>query len=260
MRFIDLLQQFLDYLVKHGIHDVLPAIGLGFVGYWLAHYLPRLLGGVMTRAHVEPTLTTFVIHVSRYALFIFFTIVVLSRLGIETTSLIAMIGAAGLAIGLALQGSLSNFAAGVLIIVLRPFRVGDLVEVGGATGTVQDIQIFTTVLHTADNLRIVVPNDLITKGKITNYSANDIRRIDLTVGVAYTHDLEQVRQILSDILGKDSRILAVPAPSVTVAELSKNSMQFALRAWSKTSDYETVRGSVLEQIKLTFDQHTIAML
>jgi small conductance mechanosensitive channel len=129
MSFINLPQQLLDYVVTRGIHDVLPAIGLGVVGYW--------------------------------------------------------------------------FAAGVLIIVFRPFRVGDLVEVGGATGTVQDIQIFTTVLHTADNLRVVVPNDLITKGKITNYSANDIRRIDLTVGVAYTHGLEHVRQILTDILVKD---------------------------------------------------------
>jgi small conductance mechanosensitive channel len=260
MSFVNLLQQLFDYLVTRGIHDVLPAIGLGFMGYWLAQHLPRLLGRGMTRAYVEPTLTTFVVHVSRYALFIFFTIVVLSRLGIETTSLIAMLGAAGLAIGLALQSSLSNFAAGVLIIVFRPFRVGDLVEVGGATGTVQDIQIFTTVLHTVDNLRIVVPNDLITKGKIINYSANDIRRIDLTVGIAYTHDLEQVRQILTDILVKDPRILAAPAPGVMVAELSKNGMQFALRAWSETSDYEAVRGSVLERIKLTFDQHDIAML
>jgi small conductance mechanosensitive channel len=260
MNFIDLLQQLFDYLVTHGIYNVLPAIGLGFVGYWLTHRLPRLLRGAMTRAHVEPTLTTFVVHVSRYALFIFFTIVILSRLGIETASLITMLGAAGLAIGLALQGSLSNFAAGVLIIVFRPFRVGDLVEVGGATGTVQDIQIFTTVLHTADNLRIVVPNDLITKGKITNYSANDIRRIDLTVGVAYMQDLEQVRQLLTDILVKEPGLLATPAPCVTVAELSKNSLQFALRAWSKTLDYEAVRGSVLERIKLTFDQHDIAML
>jgi len=260
MRFIDLLQESLDYLVKHGLHDVLPAIGLGFVGYWLTHHVPRLLGEVMTRARVEPTLTTFVMHVSRYALCIFITIVVLGRLGIETTSLIAVLGAAGLAIGLALQGSLSNFAAGVLIIVFRPFRVGDLVEVGGATGTVQDIQIFTTVLHTADNLRIVVPNDLIMKGKITNYSVNDIRRIDLTVGVAYTQDLEQVRQLLTDILVKEPRMLPAPAPCVTVAELNKNGMQFALRAWSKTSDYEAVRGSVLEQIKLAFDQHSVAML
>jgi len=214
----------------------------------------------MTRAHVEPTLTIFVVHVSRYVLVIFFTIVVLSRLGIETTSLVAILGAAGLAIGLALQGSLSNFAAGVLIIVFRPFRVGDLVEVGGATGTVQEIQLFTTVLHTVDNLRVVMPNDLITKSKITNYSANDIRRIDLTVGVAYTQDLAQVRQILTDILVKDPRILVAPAPGVMMAELSKNSMQFALRAWSQTSEYEAVRGSVLEQIKLTFDQHDIAIL
>jgi small conductance mechanosensitive channel len=257
---MDLLQQLLDYLLHHGIYDVLPAIGLGFVGYWLAHRLPRVLRGVMTRARVEPTLTTFVVHLSRYALFIFFAIVILSRLGIETTSLVAVLGAAGLAIGLALQGSLSNFAAGVLLIVFRPFRVGDFVEVGGATGTVQDMQIFTTVLHTVDNLRVVVPNDLITKGKITNYSANNIRRIDLMIGVTYTQDLEQVRQILTDILVKDPRILTAPAPGVMVAELNKNGMQFALRAWSKTSDYEAVRSSTLERIKLTFDQHDIAML
>ena len=145
-------------------------------------------------------------------------------------------------------------------ILFRPFRVGDLVEAGGATGTVQEIQIFTTVLHTADNLRIVVPNDLITKGKITNYSTNDIRRVDLRIGVVCTHDLEQVRQILTTILVTEPSVLATPAPCVAVAELSRNSMQLALQAWSKTADYEAVRGGVLEQIKLAFDQHGIAML
>ena len=260
MKFIDVLQQLFDYLLKHGIQDLLPAIGLSFAGRWLAQHLPRFLGRVMTTARVDPTLTTFVTHVSRYAVFVFFTIVILGRLGIETTSLVAVLGAAGLAIGLALQGSLSNFATGVLIILFRPFRVGDLVEAGGATGTVQDIQIFTTVLHTADNLRIVVPNDLITKGKITNYSANDIRRVDLTIGVAGTQDLAQVRQILSTILAAEPKVLATPAPRVAVAELSRNSLQLALQAWSKTVDYEAVRGGVLEQIKLAFDQHGIAML
>jgi small conductance mechanosensitive channel len=260
MKFLDLLQESLHYLARHGLHDVLPAIVLGFIGYWLTRHVPRLLGEVMTRARIEPTLTTFVTHVSRYALCVFFIIIVLSRLGIETASLVAVLGAAGLAIGLALQGSLSNFAAGVLIIVFRPFRVGDLVEVAGATGTVQEIQIFSTVLHTADNLRVVLPNDLITKGKITNYSTNDIRRIDLTVGVAYTQDLEQVRQLLTDILVKEPGILPTPAPGVRVAELNKSGMQLALRAWTRTSDYETVRGSVLEQIKLAFDQHSVVML
>src|SRR5438093_2387223 len=257
MRFIDLLQQLLDYLVMHGIHDVLPAIGLGFVGYWLAHHLPRLLGGVMTRAHVEPTLTAFVMHVSRYALFIFFTIVILGRLGIETTSLVAVLGAAGLAIGLALQGSLSNFAAGVLIIVFRPFRVGDLVEAGGATGTVQEIQIFTTLLHTADNLCVMVPNDLIMKGKITNYSANDTRRVDLTVGVACSNDLEHVQQMLSSILAGEPGVLATPAPLVVVSEFGKTDVQFSLQAWTKTADYQAVRSALLAQIKLAFDEHGI---
>src|SRR5262245_13714745 len=227
MKLTDMLQQLFSYLIAHGVDTLLPAMIIGVVGYRLARILPRLLGRVMTRARVDPTLTMFITYVSRYTLFIFVTIFILGRLGVETTSLVAVLGAAGLAIGLALQGSLSNFAAGVLIIVLRPFQVGDLVEAGGTTGTVQEIQIFTTVLHTVDNLRVMVPNDLITKGKITNYSANDIRRIDLTVGVAYTQDLEQVRQLLTDILVKEPGLLATPAPCVTVAELSKNSMQFA---------------------------------
>lgn len=260
MKFIDILQQVFDYLIKHGIQDFLPAIGLGLLGHWLAHHLPRVLGRVMTRARVDPTLTTFVTHVSRYALVVFFTIIILGRLGIETASLVAVLGAAALAIGLALQGSLSNFAAGVLIILSRPFRVGDLVEAGGATGTVQEIQIFATILHTVDNLRIVVPNDLITKGKVTNYSANAIRRVDLTIAVACTYDLAHVRQILTTILATEPRVLATPAPCVAVAELSRNSMQLAMRAWSKTADYEAVRGDVLAQIKLAFDQQGIAML
>lgn len=259
MKFTDALPQLFGYLLTHGMQDLLPAIGLGFVGRWLAHHLPRFMGRMMIRARVDPTLTTFVTHVSRYAIFVFFTIIILGRLGIETASLVAVLGAAGLAVGLALQGSLSNFAAGVLIILFRPFRVGDLVEAGGAMGTVQEIQIFTTILHTADNLRIVVPNDLITKGKITNYSANDIRRVDLTVGVASTHDVAHVRQILTTILAAEPRVLTTPAPSVALTELSRNSIQLALQAWSKTVDYEAVRGGVLEQIKLAFDQHGIAM-
>jgi len=173
--------------------------------------------------------------------------------------LVAVLGAAGLAIGLALQGSLSNFAAGVLMIVLRPFRVGDLVEAGGAMGTVQEIQIFTTVLHTADNLSVMVPNDLIMKGKITNYSANDIRRVDLTVGVAYSNDLEHVQKMLSSILVGEPGVLTIPAPLVAVSEFSKTGVQFSLQAWTKTAEYQAVRSALLAQIKLAFDEHGIAL-
>src|SRR5215471_14242694 len=259
MKPTDMPQQLFSYLITHGVDALLPAIIIGAVGYWLVRILPRLLGRVMTRARVDPTLTTFITYVSRYALFIFVTIFVLGRLGIETTALVAVLGAAGLAIGLALQGSLGNFAAGVLIIVFRPFQVGDLIEAGGAMGRVQEIQIFTTVLHTTDNLRVLVPNDLIIKGKITNYSANDTRRVDVTVAVASTNDLEQVQQILRNILAGIPGVLATPAPLVTVSEFGKTSVQFLLQAWTKTADYQAVRSTLLAQIKLAFDEHGIAL-
>jgi small conductance mechanosensitive channel len=259
MKFSDMLQQPFTYLIMHGVYDILIAILLGVVGYRLASILPRLLRRVMTQGGIDPTLTTFLTNVSRYTLLIFVTIFILGRLGIETTSLVAVLGAAGLAIGLALQGSLSNFAAGVLIIVFRPFQVGDFIEAGGAIGTVQEIQIFTTVLHTADNLRVLVPNDLITKGKITNYSANDTRRVDLTVAVSATNDLEQVQQILRSLLAGVPGILATPAPLVTVAEFGKTSVQFLLQAWTKTADSQAVRSTLLAQIKSTLDEHGITL-
>ena len=259
MRPIDVLQQFYTYLITHGIYDLLMAIGLAMLGYRLASFLPRLLRRMLTNAKLDPTLTTFVAHVSHYALLVFTTIFVLSRLGIETTSLVAVLGAAGLAIGLALQGSLSNFAAGVLIIVFRPFEVGDLVEAGGATGIVQEIQIFTTVLHTADNLRVLVPNDLITKGKITNYSANETRRVDITVGIACSNDLEQVRVRLSNILAGDPRVLTTPAPVVAVSEFGKTSVQLVMQAWVRTPEYQAVRSELLAQVKMACDQHDIAL-
>jgi small conductance mechanosensitive channel len=214
---------------------------------------------MLTNARIDPTLTPFVTHVSRYALLIFTTIFVLGRLGIETTSLVAVLGAAGLAIGLALQGPLSNFAAGVLIIVFRPFQVGDLVEAAGATGTVQEIQMFTTVLHTPDNLRVMVPNDLITKGKITNYSANETRRVDITVGIACSNDLEHVRARLTSILAEDPRVLTTPAPLVAVSEFGKTSVQLLMQAWVNTPEYQAVRSELLAQVKIACDQHGIVL-
>ena len=259
MKFSDMLQQPFTYFIMHGAYDVLIAILLGVVGYRLASILPRLLRRVMTQGGIDPTLIMFLTNISRYTLLIFVTIFILSRLGIETTSLVAVLGAAGLAIGLALQGSLGNFAAGVLIIVFRPFQVGDLIEAGGAMGRVQEIQIFTTVLHTTDNLRVLVPNDLIIKGKITNYSANDTRRVDVTVAVASTNDLEQVQQILRNILAGIPGVLATPAPLVTVSEFGKTSVQFLLQAWTKTADYQAVRSTLLARLKLAFDEHGIAL-
>ena len=259
MKLSDILRQLFAYLITHGVDALLPAIIIGVVGYRLTSILPRLLGRMLMRARVDPTLTVFITNVSRYTLVIFVTIFVLSRLGIETTSLVAVLGATGLAIGLALQGSLGNFAAGVLIIVFRPFQVGDLIEAGGAMGRVQEIQIFTTVLHTTDNLCVLVPNDLIIKGKITNYSTNDTRRVDLTVAVASTNDLEQVQQMLRTMLAGVPEVLATPAPLVTVSDFGKTSVQFLLQAWTKTTDYQAVRSTLLAQIKQAFDEHSIAL-
>ena len=254
-----LLRQIAAYLATYSIYNVLAAILMVVVGRWLAATLSRLLGRGLTRAHADQTLTTFVTHLTYNVLLVFVLIAALGRLGIETASLVALLGAAGLAIGLALQGSLSNFAAGVLIVLFRPFQVGDFIEAGGTSGTVQDIQIFHTVFHTADNLRVTIPNDLLTKGKITNYSANETRRIDLTVVVSYTNDLQKVRQLLEDILTRDSRILATPEPRVTLAEVGTTSIQWGLQVWVQRLHYGAVRAHLLEQIKLAFDHHGVAM-
>jgi small conductance mechanosensitive channel len=254
-----LLRQISGYLATYSIFNMLAAILIAVVGRWLTGIISRLIGRGLSRAHVDPTLTTFLTHLSYYVFLMFVLIAALGRLGIETASLVAMLGAAGLAVGLALQGSLSNFAAGVLLVLFRPFRVGDFVEAGGASGTVQDIQIFYTVLHTADNLRVTIPNDLITKGKITNYSANHTRRVDLTVAVSYTNDLRKVRQILEEILARDSRVLATPAPRVTLNEVGSNRVQLVLQVWVQRPDYETVRSDLLEHIKLAFEQHGVAI-
>ena len=253
------LRQISAYLATYSIYNVLAAILIVVVGHWLAGMLSRLLGRVLSGARVDPTLTVFVTHLSYYVLLIFVLIAALGRLGIETASLVALLGAAGLAIGLALQGSLSNFAAGVLIVLFRLFRVGDFIDAGGASGTVQDIQIFHTVLCTADNLQVTIPNDLITKGKITNYSAHATRRVDLTVVVSYTNDLQKVRQLLEEIIARDSRVLATPAPRVTLAQVGTNSLHLDMQVWVQQADYVAVRADLLEQIKLAFEQHGVAM-
>jgi small conductance mechanosensitive channel len=183
----------------------------------------------------------------------------LGQLGIQTTSFIAILGAAGLAIGLALQGSLSNFAAGFLMIIFRPFKVGDFIEGAGVAGVVEEIQIFTTKLKTGDNKIIIVPNAKLSGDNITNYSAQETRRVDMTVGVAYSADLSKVREVLLDIISKDTRILAEPAPLVAVAELADSSVNFVVRVWTKTGDYWGVKFDATETIKNRFDAEGIGI-
>jgi small conductance mechanosensitive channel len=214
---------------------------------------------MMTKAEVDDTLISFVGNLTYIALLVFVIIAAINQLGIQTTSFIAVIGAAGLAIGLALQGSLANFAAGVLMIIFRPFKVGDFVEAAGVAGVVEAVQIFTTQLKTPDNKTIIIPNASVTGGSITNFSAKDTRRVDMVIGVGYGDDLKKVREILEDILAKDDRILKDPEPTIGVLELADNSVNFAVRPWVKTGDYWGVYFDVTETVKRRFDEEGISI-
>jgi small conductance mechanosensitive channel len=186
-------------------------------------------------------------------------IAAIGALGVQTTSLLAVLGAAGLAIGLALQGSLSNFAAGVLIVAFRPYKVDDMIEAGGITGTVKAVQIFTTVIDTVDNKKVIVPNSQIMNGTIINYSANSKRRVDMVINVGYQNDLDTVRKVLVEIMDSDPRILKDPAPTIEVAGLADGSMNFVVRPWVLTADYWGVHFYVHEQIKRRFDVAGLAL-
>jgi len=214
---------------------------------------------MMTKADVDETLISFVGNLTYIVLLIFVIIAALNQLGVQTTSFIAIIGAAGLAIGLALQGSLANFAAGVLMIIFHPFKVGDYIEAAGVAGVVEEIQIFTTQLKTPDNKTIIIPNASVTGGSITNYSAKDTRRVDLVIGVGYGDDLKRVREVLEEVLAKDDRILDDPAPTIGVLELGDNSVNFAVRPWVKAEDYWGVYFDSTETVKRRFDEEGISI-
>lgn len=201
--------------------NLLKAVVIFYVGRIAIGLAIRALRKLMRKQEIDATLESFVCNVVRTALLIMVVIAAIGALGIETTSFIAIFGAASLAIGLALQGSLSNFASGVLIVLFRPYRVGDFIEAAGVTGSVEQVQILTTVLKTGDNKKVIVPNSQIMNSIITNYSANDTRRVDMVVGVGYEDDLDKVRSTLEDLLNADTRILADPAPKIAVSELAE---------------------------------------
>ena len=230
------------------------AIALFFVGRWLAKFLRRFVKQSLGKTRIDRTLVAFASNMSYYVIMAFVLLAILGRLGIETTSLIALIGAAGLAVGLSLQGSLANFAAGILLIIFRPFRVGDWIEVSGISGHVEDIELLTTMLRTLDSRTVVIPNRKLTDDNIINYSTVGILRLDLVVGVAYDSDLKQVKTVIRQVLSEDERILLEPAPTVGVLELADSSINVAVRPWVKTADYMPVSLSVYEAIKIRFDE------
>lgn len=238
---------------------IIAAVLIFIIGRWVAKVLRSVLERMMRKGKVEETLISFVAHLVYVLLLLIIIIAALNQLGIQTTSFIAIIGAAGLAIGLALQGSLANFAAGVLMIIFRPFKVGDYIEGGGTAGTVEEIQIFNTILKSPDNKIIIVPNAKITGENITNYSARDTRRMDLILGVSYSDDLQKVKEVLKDILTSDDRILKDPAPTIGVLELADSSVNFAVRPWVQTADYWTIFFDMKEKIKMRFDAEGISI-
>ena len=238
---------------------VIAAVAIFIIGRWIAMLVRRVVRRVMERGRVEPIITGFVSSIAYIALLAFVVIAALGQLGIQTTSFIAILGAAGLAIGLALQGSLANFAAGFLMIIFRPFKVGDFIEGAGVAGVVEEIQIFTITLRTGDNKIIIVPNAKLSGDNITNYSALETRRVDMTVGVSYDADLAQVKKVLNDIISKEERILAEPASQVAVAELADSSVNLVVRVWTKTPNYWAVKCDMTETIKNRFDAEGIGI-
>ena len=238
---------------------VLAALAIFIIGRWVAMAIRRGVRRMMERSAVDPMIVSFVGSIVYIALLAFVVIAALGQLGIQTTSFIAIVGAAGLAVGLALQGSLANFAAGFLMIIFRPFKVGDFIEGAGVAGIVKDMQIFTTTLKTGDNKIIIIPNAKISGDNITNYSAEENRRVDMTVGVAYDADLSKVRDVLNDIISKDERIQSDPPPQVAVAELADSSVNFIVRVWTKSGDYWGVKFDATETIKNRFDEAGIGI-
>jgi small conductance mechanosensitive channel len=244
--------------VEFGI-NIVTAIAIFFVGKFAIGFLMRGLRRVMRAQEIDKTLETFVCNLARTVLMLFVLIASISALGVQTTSFIALLGAAGLAVGLALQGSLANFASGVLIVLFRPYKVGDFVEAAGISGIVVEVQILTTVFRSADNKRIIVPNGQVMNGIITNYSANDTRRVDLLIGVSYGDDLDKVRATLTAVLDAEPRVLEDPPCTIAVSELAGSSVNFVVRPWVRTEDYWGVMFELTEAIKKRFDKEGISI-
>lgn len=237
---------------------IVAAILVLLIGKWLAGKISRLVTVLLERNKVDVTLTKFLEGIIYYTLMIVVLIAAAGQLGINTTSFLTIVGAAGLAIGLALKDSLSNFASGVMLILFRPFNVGDAVTVGGVTGSVAAISLFNTTVNTPDNKRQIIPNASITSDVITNVTANDTRRVDLVIGIGYDDDIKKAKEILAKIVQEDERVLSEPATKIALSELADSSVNFVVRPWVKTDDYWSVYFDLLEKIKLTFDEQGIS--
>ncbi len=240
--------------------SLLMALLIFVIGKWAVNKVVKLLGKVLRKVKgMDETLIKFLENIVYYALMIVVLLTALGKLGVETTSFLAILGAAGLAIGLALKDSLGNFASGVMIILFKPFKVGDLVTAAGVTGSVSEVGIFNSVFITGDNQKIIVPNGAITSGTITNVNALDTRRVDLVVGISYDDDIKKAKDILTSIISSNEKVILDKGITVAVSELADSSVNFVVRAWVNTSDYWDVKFGLTESIKTTFDKEGITI-
>lgn len=254
----EIVAQVQELLAVYGL-KVIAALAILFFGRIVAKWMRRIVERMMRKGQTDPMIIGFIGSIVYVGLMVFVVLAALGQVGIQTTSFIAIIGAAGLAIGLALQGSLANFAAGFLLVMFRPFKVGDFIEGAGVSGIVETIQIFTTTMRTGDNKTVIVPNAKLLGDNIINYSAKETRRVDLTVGVSYDADLAKVKQILNDIASKDERVKSDPEPMVAVSELADNSVNLVMRLWTDTGDYWGVYFDTTEAVKLRMDEAGIGI-
>jgi len=259
---MDAGEQLLAWFINNGptfFLNLLWALVIFFVGRWLAGVLSRLATKAVGRTDTSPALINFIGSLVYWGLFAFAVIAALERIGIQTATFVAIVGAAGLAIGLALQGALANFASGVMILIFKPFELGHLVELNGAFGTVDEIQIFNTILTTPDNKVVIIPNGLITAANIVNYSKKGIIRVDMVFGIGYDEDIRQAKELLETILNENDLVLADPAPQVALSELADSSVNFVARPYTKVANYWDVYFHTHEQVKLRFDDAGITI-
>lgn len=243
-----------EVIASH-VFSFIVALLIFFIGKWIVNKIVTILGKVLRKINgIDETLVRFLENIVYYALLTVVIIAALNKLGIATTSFLAILGAAGLAIGLALKDSLGNFASGVMIVIFKPFKVGDSVVAGGVTGTVTEVTIFNTVFLTADNQKIIVPNSSITGGSITNVNANDTRRVDIIVGISYEDNIKHAKEVLANIINENSKVLKDKSVGINVTELADSSVNLTINVWVKSSDFASTKAELLESIKTTFDE------
>jgi small conductance mechanosensitive channel len=248
--------QWQSVLITIGLR-IAGAIALFVIGRWITVFLQRTIRQLMTRTHMDASLISFATHFTYYGAIAVLSLAIMGALGIETTSLVAVLGAASVAVGLALQGSLSNFAAGLLIVIFHPFRVGDWIEGASICGIVEEIQLFTTHVRTADNKLVIVPNGKLTNDNVINFSTKGSLRVDMVVGIDYDDNLQQVKRIISDVLASDTRILKEPKPTIGVIELGNKSIRLAVQPWTESRNYWLVQFRTYERLVEEFRKEGI---